>query len=96
MFIHISMMKNLLDKKLRNVVDVYKDDMGIPYVDIKIKTEFISRELFLKRFVNFITNMKFYVIYEAQQLQRGDTPSTKEVALRAFVLEDDNTFKYAF
>lgn len=88
--------EKLLDKKLRNVVDVYKDDMGTPYVNIRIETEFISRELFLKRFQNFITNMKFYVIYEAQQLQRGDTPSTKEVTLRAFVLEDDNTFKYAF
>lgn len=86
----------LLDKKLRNLVDVTKDETGIPFIDIKIETEFISRRLFLKKFKNFITNMKFFVIYEPKQLQRGDTPSTKLVPLRAFVLEDDNTFKYAF
>ncbi len=88
--------KKLLNKKLRNVVDVSKDEFGIPYVDIRIETEFISRELFLSKFRNFISSMKFFVIYEPQQLQRGDTPSTKEVALKAFVLKDDNTFKYAF
>jgi len=86
----------LLDKKLRNIVDVVRDDSGIPYVDIRIETEFISRELFLSKFRHFISSMKFSVIYEAQQLKRGDTPSTKELPLRAFVLKDDNTFKYAF
>jgi len=86
----------LLDKKLRNVIDVRRDEFGIPYIDIKIETEFISRELFLSKFRHFISSMKFSVIYEAQQLQRGDTPSTKEVPLRAFVLKDDNTFKYSF
>ena len=88
--------KKLLNKKLRNLVDVSKDEFGVPYIDIKIETEFISRELFLSKFRNFISSMKFFVIYEPQQLQRGDTPSTKEVALEAFVLKNDNTFKYAF
>jgi len=86
----------LLDKKLRNVVDVFRDEQGMPYIDIRIETEFISRELFLSKFRHFISSMKFSVIYEAQQLQRGDTPSTKEIPLRAFVLKDDNTFKYSF
>ena len=88
--------EKLLDKKLRNVVDVLRDELGRPYIDIRIETEFISRELFLSKFRHFISSMKFSVIYEAQQLQRGDTPSTKEVPLRAFVLKDDNTFKYSF
>lgn len=74
----------------RMIVKVAKDNMGIPFINVKI-------EVLLKYFMNkndlnilkqSVSSMKIYVNYQAKQLKRGDAPASKEVPLRAYIIED--------